>query len=305
MPGLKIVFMGTPEFAVPSLELLINNGHNVVGVLTSPDKPQGRGQKIVFSPIKSCALNLGLKVFQPVNLKDSSFLEELKSLSPDLQVVVAFRMLPETVWRMPGLGTFNLHASLLPEYRGAAPINWAIINGESKTGLTTFLIDREIDTGKILFQQEILINPDEDAGGLHDRLMNQGASLVLKTVEAISRREINPVIQSFTGELKKAPKLNKDMCRIDFSKPALALYNFVRGLSPYPGAWTMINSRQVKIYKTGIEKENINIKAGSPITDEKTYLKFQTASGILDIVEFQVEGKKRMTAREFFRGNKL
>lgn len=305
MTDFRIVFMGTPEFALPSLEILMNRGYKVVGVVTSPDKPKGRGKQISGSAVKRYGLEHGLNILQPVNLKDEGFVRELHTLAPDLQVVVAFRKLPEIVWKIPSAGTINLHASLLPDYRGAAPINWAIINGETITGVTTFFINHEIDTGKIILREEEEIYPDDDAGSLHDRLMRTGAELVLKTVELIQDGKVNPFEQASTGILNLAPKIEKEICRIDFNKSATGIINLIRGLSPYPGAWTTINSSMIKIYKAIPGTTGTKKAPGDYETDNRTFLRFQTGSGVIDIIELQAEGKKRMEIKEFLRGNKL
>ncbi|MBL7862303.1 MAG: methionyl-tRNA formyltransferase [Cyclobacteriaceae bacterium] len=306
MNRLRIIFMGTPEFAVPSLEILIQNQLNVVAVITAPDKPQGRGQKLVPSPVKLCALHHQLPVLQPTNLKSSQFLEELKSYQANLQIVVAFRMLPEAVWSMPALGTFNLHASLLPQYRGAAPINWAIINGEKETGVTTFFLKHEIDTGSIIFQQREPIFDSDDAGTLYDRLMKKGASLVLKTVRAIESGSYPNEPQPAFAEVNHAPKIFKETCEINWTLSVSQIINFVRGLSPYPGAWTRLQDKIYKIYKVSPVPDASQSTPGSHWkTDHKTYLHVRAANGWVSIDEFQPEGKKRMTLAEFFRGNKL
>lgn len=303
---LRIVYMGTPEFAVPALEKLVEAGWNVVGVITAPDKPQGRGQKLVGSPVKQAAEKLGLNILQPTNLKNPEFQEELKDLKADLQIVVAFRMLPESVWNMPPLGTFNLHASLLPNYRGAAPINWAIINGEKETGVTTFFLKHEIDTGSIIYQEKITINPEDDLGKVYDKLMTIGAVLVLRTVEAISKDEVNPSVQDESKALHHAPKIFKETCKIDWTKSAESIHNLVRGLSPYPAAWTEFQDKTCKIFKTTFSEENLLGKqSGDWETDGKTFLKFQTGSGTLEILELQLEGKKRMKIDELLRGLKI
>ncbi len=307
MPDLRIIFMGTPEFAVPSLEILIEKGKNVVAVVTAPDKPQGRGQKITFSPVKECALKHNLPVLQPSNLKSPLFLEELKRFNANLQVVVAFRMLPESVWSMPDLGTFNLHASLLPQYRGAAPINWAIINGEEETGVTTFFLKHEIDTGSIIFQEKEPIQPSDNAGTLYERLMMKGAQLVLKTVEAIETGNYTTQPQSEHAELKHAPKIYKETCEINWNNTSRNIINLVRGLSPYPAAWFKLNNKTYKVYNvTAIDFSYPGSPSeGTYQTDDKNYLYFKTFDGWVSIEEIQPEGKKRMTIREFFRGNKI
>jgi methionyl-tRNA formyltransferase len=306
MKTLRIIFMGTPEFAVPALEILIENKFNVVGVVTAPDKPQGRGQKIVFSPVKECALKNNLPVLQPTNLKSPEFLDRLKKMDANLQIVVAFRMLPEVVWAMPHLGTFNLHASLLPQYRGAAPINWAIINGEKETGVTTFFLQHEIDTGKIIFQEKESILETDDVGTLYERLMIKGAQLVLKTVSAIESGNYPSVDQPNSIEIKHAPKIFKETCEINWDQPSKKIIDFVRGLSPYPTAWTVINGRTFKVYSVSpISLSNSHLSPGNFSTDDKHFLRIKTADGWVSIDEFQPEGKKRMKPEEFFRGNKL
>lgn len=306
MDPLKIVFMGTPEFAVPSLEILVQNNVSVVAVITAPDKPQGRGQKIVSSPVKACALHHHIPVLQPTNLKSPEFLEELKSFQADLQVVVAFRMLPEVVWAMPRLGTFNLHASLLPQYRGAAPINWAIINGEKETGVTTFFLTHGIDTGSIIFQEKEIIYPEDNAGTLYKRLMKKGAALVLKTVQAIQSGNYPTHPQQEATSIRHAPKIFKETCEIRWDQPGEQIRDFVRGLSPYPGAWTTIGGRNFKIYETAVtDRADDDKNAGEFITDNKNYLYFKTLDGWISVVELQPEGKRRMTIHDFFRGKKF
>ncbi len=308
MQHLRIVFMGTPEFATESLKALLNAGANIVGVITAPDKPAGRGRKLKPSPVKEFADKKGLTVLQPEKLKDPVFLEELRALKADLQVVVAFRMLPEAVWNMPPKGTFNLHASLLPEYRGAAPINWAVINGEKKTGVTTFFLKHEIDTGDIIFQEEVPITEEDNAGSVHDKLMETGAQLVVKTVDAVAENKVEPVAQP-QKELKPAPKIFKENCRIDWLQKSEKVHNLVRGLSPYPAAWTNIvlpgkTPVSVKILKT--EKSHSDrLKQGEVYSDGKNIILAGTGSGDLKIHELQIAGKKRMSAEDFLRGNKL
>lgn len=301
--NLRIIFMGTPEFAVPSLEILLENKINVVAVITAPDKPQGRGQKITFSPVKECALKYNVPVLQPTNLKSEEFLATLASYKADLQVVVAFRMLPESVWAMPVIGTFNLHASLLPQYRGAAPINWAIINGERETGVTTFFLQHDIDTGSIIFQESEAISAADTAGTLYERLMHKGARLVLKTVQAIANKNYTSTPQQEVSP-KHAPKIFKETCEIKWNSSTTNVINFVRGLNPYPSAWTNLNGKFFKIHKvsgaSGNEKH-----AGEWTTDSKKYLNVKTSDGWISIDELQPEGKKRMTIEEFFRGNKI
>lgn len=307
MNNLRIIFMGTPEFAVPSLAILVQHQFNVVAVITAPDKPQGRGQKLGASPVKEFALQHNIPVLQPTNLKSPEFITELKSYQANLQVVVAFRMLPEAVWAMPALGTFNLHASLLPQYRGAAPINWAIINGEKETGVTTFFLKHEIDTGSIVFQEKETIHPLDDVGMLYERLMKKGANLVLKTVQAIEKGSYPNEPQRESGELKHAPKIFKETCAINWNQTSEQVYNFVRGLSPYPAAWTIVDGKQYKIFKCSL-KEAVGSRqsaVGHFETDNKTYLYIKTLEGYISVEEFQPEGKKRMKVDEFFRGNQL
>ncbi len=305
--------MGTPEFAVSSLEVLVENKFNVVAVITAPDKPQGRGQKLVGSPVKACALKHNIPVLQPTNLKSPEFLEALKSYKANLQIVVAFRMLPEVVWAMPSLGTFNLHASLLPQYRGAAPINWAIINGEKETGVTTFFLKHEIDTGSIIFQEKEPIDDTDDVGSLYERLMKRGAQLVLKTVKAIEAGNYPSVPQLQEAAIKHAPKIFKETCHINWSQSSAQIINFVRGLSPYPGAWMVLNGKTYKVFKCEHAKIDRPQSAADSRqstvcefkTDNKTYLYIRTSDGWVSIMEFQPEGKKRMMVEEFFRGNKI
>jgi len=307
--GMRIVFMGTPDFAVRSLEILVENGCHVVGVITAPDKPAGRGREMRKSAVKVFAEKHGLKILQPSNLKDEVFLNELKALQPDLQVVVAFRMLPEAVWQLPAKGTFNLHASLLPQYRGAAPINWAIINGERETVVSTFLIDKEIDTGKIIFQEKVPISNNDNAGILHDRLMEVGARLVLKTVKTVENGNVPSVPQSeLKGNevLKPAPKIFRENCQIDWSRGVDELYNFIRGLSPYPAAYTFLVSpegeeTQLKIFNVTKELGQAR-KPGGIETDGKTELRIAAADGSLLVNELQLAGKKRMKTGDFLRG---
>ena len=303
---LRIVYMGTPEFAVPALEKLVEAGWNVVGVITAPDKPQGRGQKLVGSPVKEAAERLGLHILQPTNLKNPEFQQELRDLKADLQIVVAFRMLPESVWNMPPLGTFNLHASLLPNYRGAAPINWAIINGETETGVTTFFLKHEIDTGSIIFQEKVAILPEDNIGSLYEKLMSIGSELVLRTVEAISNNEVRPLPQDESKAIHHAPKIFKETCKIDWNQSAQSIHNLVRGLSPYPAAWTEFQGKICKIFKTKVLESNLHGKQlGEWESDGKTYLRFQCGSGSLEILALQLEGKKRMKIDELLRGLKL
>lgn len=306
MNDLRIIFMGTPEFAVSSLETLAENKLNIVAVITAPDKPQGRGQKIVYSPVKESALKYNIPVLQPTNLKAPEFLEELKGFQANLQIVVAFRMLPEVVWAMPSLGTFNLHASLLPDYRGAAPINWAIINGEKETGVTTFFLKHEIDTGSIIFQEKEPIADTDTVGSLYERLMKKGAGLVLKTVRAIESNNYPSTPQPEGTTAKHAPKIFKETCAINWNTTSYQINNFVRGLNPYPAAWTTIQGKPFKIYSvSAVQHKAIYKNSGDFDTDNKNYLYFKTSDGWISIDELQPEGKKRMGVGEFLRGNKI
>ncbi|WP_289644593.1 methionyl-tRNA formyltransferase [Maribacter aestuarii] len=308
MKELRIVFMGTPEFAVGILDAIIGAGHNVVGVITAPDRPAGRGKKIHESAVKKYAESKQLKILQPTNLKDEGFLKELKALKANLQVVVAFRMLPKVVWQMPEYGTFNLHASLLPEYRGAAPINWAIMNGEKKTGVTTFFIDEKIDTGAIILQEETDIHPNENAGSLHDRLMALGAGIVLKTIERISNGNMETTLQDQKEGLKSAQKIQRDTCRISWALSITDIYNHIRGLSPYPAAWTILFNEEeqimVKIYETEMERTEHDMKTGTLVFDRKT-LKVAVSGGYLNLLEIQLQGKRRMAVRDVLNGLNL
>ena len=309
----RIVYMGTPDFAVESLRRLVDGGYQVVGVVTMPDKPMGRhGSVLQSSPVKKYALEHGLKVMQPVKLKDEAFLEELAALDAHLQIVVAFRMLPEVVWNMPKLGTFNLHASLLPQYRGAAPINWAVINGEKETGVTTFFLQHEIDTGEIIQQVRIPISDNDNAGTVHDRLMTLGGDLVVNTVDAIINGTVKTVPQEICMRhdtlLKPAPKIFRDTCRIDWNHKNLQqLHDFVRGLSPYPAAWTIFEDglgkkMEVKIFETRTERAAHHLPIGSLLTDGKSSLKVAVDGGFLHVLTLQLAGKKQMDIRDFLRG---
>ncbi|WP_162127354.1 methionyl-tRNA formyltransferase [Flavobacterium phycosphaerae] len=305
MEKLRIVFMGTPEFAVGILDTIIKNNYEVVGVITAVDKPAGRGQKIKYSAVKEYALEHNLKLLQPSNLKEETFLEELKNLQANLQVVVAFRMLPEVVWRMPKLGTFNLHASLLPNYRGAAPINWAIINGERKTGVTTFFIDDKIDTGAMILSKEIEISDNENAGLLHDRLMVLGSEAVTETLDLIAKVNVSTTIQIDNAEIKTAYKLNRDNCKIDWTKSAAEIHNLIRGLSPYPSAWCFFKDNgeewSVKIYDAKIISESHSFQTGQIITSKKE-IKVAVKDGFIQIISLQLPGKKKMQANELLNG---
>jgi methionyl-tRNA formyltransferase len=304
--NLRIVFMGTPEFAVPSLDILLQNGYEIVGVVTAPDKPSGRGLQLSPSPIKEYALSKGLPILQPEKLKNPAFLEELKELKADVQVVVAFRMLPELVWSMPPLGTFNLHASLLPQYRGAAPLNWAIINGETETGVTTFFLQHEIDTGDIILQEKEAIFPTDTIGSLYERMKHKGAALVLKTVHAIEMGELHPTAQYFNDPIKLAPKLFKEDCQIDWSKTSQQVHNLIRGLSPYPAAFFSLNDKNCKIFDSELtDIKTNNVRTNNFNTDNKSFLHVSCSDYCLNIVELQLEGKKRMKIAEFLRGTKV
>ena len=301
---MRIVYLGTPDFAVAGLQALVENGYNIVAAVTMPDKPAGRGHQMQFSPVKEYALSQGIPVLQPEKLKDEAFVEELRSYQADLQIVTAFRMLPEVVWAMPRLGTFNVHGSLLPQYRGAAPINWAVINGEKETGLTTFMLKHEIDTGNMILQERITIGEDEDVGSVHDRLMELSKEMVLKTVRLIEEcdRENKPlptVPQPESPDLKPAPKIFKEDCQIDFGKTAQEIFNFVRGLSPYPCAWTedehllsVCKASSIKVYKVAI----------SQVAEQKGHIIVPCADGYIDILELQAPGKKRMDAKSYLNG---
>jgi methionyl-tRNA formyltransferase len=297
--------MGTPEFAVGILDTIIKNNYDVVGVITAADKPAGRGQKLKYSAVKEYALENNLTLLQPTNLKDENFLEELKSLNANLQIVVAFRMLPKVVWEMPSLGTFNLHASLLPNYRGAAPINWAIINGETKTGVTTFFIDDKIDTGAMILSAEIEIEATENAGNLHDRLMNLGSGTVIDTLKLIENGNVTTIIQNDSIEIKTAYKLNKENCKIDWEKSALEINNLIRGLSPYPSAWSFFSDNNeewnVKIYETKIVFEEHTHRIGSLICTKKE-MKVAVENGFIQILSLQFPGKKKMNTHELLNG---
>jgi methionyl-tRNA formyltransferase len=316
--GPRIVFMGTPEFAVPSLDKLLHAGYDIVAVVTAPDKAAGRGLTLQQSAIKKYAVEKGLKVLQPEKLKSPEFIDELRSLHADLQVVVAFRMLPEVVWNMPPMGTINLHASLLPQYRGAAPINWAIINGEKETGATTFKLKHEIDTGNILLQEKIIIGDEETAGELHDRMKEIGGDLLVKTINGIvdgSLKEISQEaidnrqlaignIQGADG-LKHAPKLTTDAFRINWETSIDEINNLIRGLSPYPAAFTTLNNKTLKIFKAEKETTAPSVPPGEYITDKKSFIKFACPDGYISIKELQLEGKKRMNIADFLRGYKF
>lgn len=305
MEKLRIVFMGTPEFAVGILDTILKNNYEVVGVITAADKPAGRGQKIKYSAVKEYALANNLTLLQPTNLKDESFLAELKALNANLQIVVAFRMLPKVVWEMPSLGTFNLHASLLPNYRGAAPINWAIINGETKTGVTTFFIDDKIDTGAMILNSEITIEPQENAGQLHDRLMHLGSTTVIDTLKIIENGNVTTTIQQDNDDIKTAYKLNKENCKIDWTKSGNEIYDLIRGLSPYPAAWCFLKDKNeelnIKIYDAKLVLEAHSYKPGKLISSKKE-IKIAVKDGYMHLLSLQFPGKKRMQATELLNG---
>lgn len=305
MEKLRIIFMGTPEFAVGILDTIIKNNYDVVGVITAADKPAGRGQKIKYSAVKEYALANNLTLLQPTNLKDESFLAELKALNANLQIVVAFRMLPKVVWEMPSLGTFNLHASLLPNYRGAAPINWAIINGETKTGVTTFFIDDKIDTGAMILNSEIAIEPEENAGQLHDRLMLLGSETVIETLKVIESGNVTTTIQEDDAEIKTAYKLNKENCKIDWTKSGDEINNLIRGLSPYPASWCFLKDKNeelsIKIYEAKLVSESHSYEVGTLISSKKE-IKIAIKDGFIQVLSLQLPGKKRMQVAELLNG---
>ncbi len=325
---LKIIFMGTPEFAVASLEAMLKAGCNIVCVITAPDKRSGRGLRLNESAVKKFSVEKGVRVLQPEKLKNEIFLKELKSLNADLQIVVAFRMLPEIVWSMPPLGTVNLHASLLPQYRGAAPINWAIINGEKETGVTTFKLKQEIDTGNILLQEKVMIGKDETAGELHDRMKIIGADLLVKTVNRLADGRLKGIAQSAisdhqsefgnhktenlstvnyqpTNELKHAPKIFTDTCKIDWNKSVDEIHNLIRGLSPYPTAFCFLNNKMIKIFRSKKEQSTTNNQPSTIISDGKFFLKFACSNGFIHVLDIQLEGKKRMLTEDFLKGFRI
>lgn len=311
---LRIVYMGTPDFAVEALRRLVEGGYNVVGVITMPDKPAGRGHKVQFSPVKQYALEQNLPLLQPEKLKDETFVEALRAWKADLQIVVAFRMLPEVVWNMPRLGTFNLHASLLPQYRGAAPINWAVINGDTETGITTFFLKHEIDTGEVIQQVRVPIADTDNVEAVHDKLMVLGGKLVLETVDAILEGTVKPIPQeemAVTGELRPAPKIFKETCRIDWNQPVKKVYDFIRGLSPYPAAWAELIPSEgseavvVKVYESEKVYEPHSLPVGTIETDGKKFLKVAVTDGFVSILSLQLPGKKRLKIEELLRGYRL
>jgi len=306
---LRLVFMGTPEFACESLKALVVNGYNVVAVVTVPDKPAGRGQKITQSAVKQFSLDHGIPILQPEKLKDEQFVNALRSYNADLQVVVAFRMLPEIVWNMPRMGTINLHGSLLPNYRGPAPLNWPIINGDKETGVTTFLLQQEIDTGNILHQEKITIGPEENVGDIHDRLMIIGSKLVLKTIDALAVGNVNPISQeslNIDPDRLHAPKIFKEDCKIDWELTGLRIHNLIRGLSPYPTAWTHLKKADdlfsIKIFRSNFEPFQHAYPTGYILSNQKTYLKIATKDGFMNVKDLQLAGKKRMFISEFLHG---
>jgi methionyl-tRNA formyltransferase len=305
MSSWRIVFLGTPDFAVESLKALLQAGYNVVGVVTAPDKRAGRGQKLSESAVKQYAQEQGLPILQPIKLKDPEFIAQLSALKPDLQVVVAFRMLPETVWNLPPQGTVNVHGSLLPKYRGAAPINWAILNGEKETGVSTFKLQHEIDTGDILLQEKMPIGPNETAGELHDRMKVEGAQLLVKTLQELANGTLKASPQQLNSDIKHAPKLFKTDCEIDWNNTSEQIHNQIRGLSPYPTAFTVLGDKTLKIFSAEIEPGKPEIPAGTFSSDHKSYLKFAATDGYLSLKEMQLEGKKKMGIEEFLRGIRL
>lgn len=306
--ALRIVFMGTPDFAVGILKQLVNKNYTITGVITAPDRPAGRGRKLNESAVKKFAVQHDLKILQPTNLKNEEFLSELRALNANIQIVVAFRMLPKVVWAMPEYGTFNLHASLLPQYRGAAPINWAIINGETKTGVTTFFIDEKIDTGAIILQDETTINFTDNVADLHDRLMHLGAKTVIKTLERIEEGNFNTTQQENSEDLKLAHKIHRDTCKIDWNKPLLEIYNFIRGLSPYPASWTILHNADqqiiTKIYKANIEESEHDLANGTLVFSKKE-MKVAVQDGYIILEEMQLQGKKRMHIKDVLNGLQL
>ncbi len=301
---MRIIFLGTPDFSVPSLGAIVKAGHEVVAVVTMPDKPAGRGMQLQQSAVKKYAVENNIKVLQPVKLKDPEFIAELQSLNADLQVVIAFRMLPQIVWQMPKFGTLNLHASLLPDYRGAAPINWAIINGETKTGVSTFFLKHEIDTGDVLLTKEVAITPTMNAGELHDLLMQVGAETVVKSLELVENGNTKGTPQGNDNN-KMAPKIFKEHCLINFNQNGQNIYNLIRGLSPYPAAFTHFDNKILKVYESSFEATNHQEPIGKMMSDNKTFLKVACQDGYIHLLQIQLEGKKRMKVDEFLRGNKI
>ncbi len=309
-PYPRIVFMGTPDFAVASLDALVQAGFNIVGVVTAPDKPAGRGMKLTESAVKKYAVEKGLIILQPEKLKNPEFIEQLRALKADLQIVVAFRMLPEVVWNMPPLGTVNLHGSLLPQYRGAAPIHWAVINGEKETGVTTFKLKHEIDTGDILLQKSFPISEDETTGEVHDKMKMIGAEVLVETVKGLAAGSLqelaqSSVVSSELSVLKHAPKIFTETCQIDWNQSVAVLHNFIRGLSPFPGALTKLDDKILKVYRSKKETTTHNHPAGKVFSDGKTFIKFACKDGYIHITDLQLEGKKRMLVEDFLRGYRV
>lgn len=301
----RIVFMGTPEFAVASLEAILAAGFDVVAVVTAPDKPAGRGMQLTESAVRKFARERNLPILQPEKLKAPAFLDDLRAIAPDLQVVVAFRMLPEVVWNMPPMGTVNLHGSLLPQYRGAAPINWAIINGETRTGVTTFKLQHEIDTGNILLQESFDIGPAETAGEVHDRMKEIGANLVVRTIKGLVSGTLRETPQPNPPQLKHAPKIFMETCRIDWTRPATSIYDLIRGLSPFPAAYTELEGKMIKVFRSEKDDRPPSIAPGQFETDHKSYLAFAAIDGFIRVTELQLEGKRRMKIEDFLRGYKF
>lgn len=302
---MRIIFMGTPDFAVASLDAMVSAGFNIVGVVTAPDKPAGRGLQLQQSAVKQFAVSHGLTVLQPEKLKHPDFITQLQALKADVQIVVAFRMLPEVVWNMPPMGTINLHGSLLPQYRGAAPINWAVINGEKETGVTTFKLKHEIDTGNILLQDRFSIGPDETAGEVHDRMKIIGANLLVKTIQQLEQGSLKEQAQDEiigSTSIKHAPKIFTETCKIDWHKSVTEIHNLIRGLSPYPGALTSLDGKVLKIFGSKKIAQPVQDIPGTMQTDGKTYLRFSCADGYIDVLNLQLEGKKRMNTTDFLRG---
>lgn len=308
MRDLRVVFMGTPEFAVTILDNILDKGYDVIGVITAPDKPAGRGRKLQQSAVKEFAFSKGLTVLQPTNLKSPEFVQQLKALNPNVQVVVAFRMLPEVIWKLPEYGTFNLHASLLPQYRGAAPINWSIINGETSTGVSTFFIDEKIDTGEIILSKKVPIDKDENVGDLHDKLMHAGAELVTETLEGLKMGPVPTRKQKISGKLKEAPKLTKENTKIDWLAPVEEIYNLIRGLNPYPGAWCYLKNNgetiSIKVYKVSCKKVSHNEEIGRIVEEDKK-MKIFVNGGFINLLEIQLPGKRKMEIKDLLNGYQL
>lgn len=302
---LRILFLGTPDFAAASLEALVHDGHQIVAVVTAPDKPAGRGLDIQFSAVKKTALSHGLNILQPLRLKDEAFLDTLRNLDIDLGIVVAFRMMPQVLWSLPKMGTFNLHASLLPQYRGAAPIHWAVINGEKETGLTTFFLKHEIDTGDILLQEKTYIEPTENTGMLYERMMKQGAALVLQTVDLIEKGNYRPIAQAEASTLKSAPKIFKEMAEVNFNRPVEQVYNFIRGMNPFPGAWCKHDNKKYSLLECTYDIDGMEKSPGEVSSDDKTFIHIYCQGGKIILLRIKAEGKKGMTVKEFLNGSKF